>query len=52
MNTKEILDKIFKDPKTIYELTEFENMGKPIEEILNIYSKTVESGRDAGKTKY
>ena len=52
MNTKEILDKIFKDPKTLYELTEFDNLGKPFHEILNIYPKTSETGRDAGKTKY
>lgn len=52
MNTREILDKIFKDPKTLYELTEFETLGKPIHEIVTIYSKTAESGRDAGKTKY
>lgn len=52
MNTKEILDKIFKDPKTAYELTEFDYLGKPISDIINIYPKTSESGRDAGKTKY
>lgn len=52
MNTREILDKIFKDPKTLYELTEFENLGKPIHEIITIYSKVTDSGRDAGKTKY
>ena len=27
MNTKEVLDKIFKDPKTLYELTEFDTLG-------------------------
>jgi len=52
MNTKEIIDRIFKDPATKYELTEFENLGKPIHEILMIYPKTASSGRDAGKTKY
>jgi len=52
MNTKEVLARIFKDPQTTYELTEFENLGKPVDEILEIYSKTVEFGRDAGKTKY
>ncbi len=36
MNTKEIIDLIFKDPSAKYELTEFENLGKPIYEILNI----------------
>ena len=52
MKTKEILDRIFKDPKTKYELTEFEDLGKAIHELIEIYPKTVESGRDAGKTKY
>lgn len=52
MNTKEILDKIFKDPKTLYELTEFDTLGNNLHDILNIYPKTSESGRDAGKTKY
>ncbi len=52
MNTKEIIDKIFKDPKTKYELSGFEVLGKPIDKILDIFSKTVDSGREAGKTKY
>lgn len=52
MNTKEIIDRIFKDPATKYELTEFDNLGKPIHEILSIYPKTVATGRDAGKVKY
>ena len=52
MNTKEIVDCIFKDPGTKYELTEFENLGKPIHDILSIYPKTAATGRDAGKTKY
>ncbi len=52
MNTKEIIDLIFKDPSAKYELTEFENLGKPIHEILNIYPKTAATGKDAGKTKY
>lgn len=52
MNTKEIVDKIFKDPVTKYELTEFENLGKPIHDIIQIYPKTADTGRDAGKTKY
>jgi type I restriction enzyme M protein len=52
MNTKEIIERIFKDPDTKYGLTEFENLGKPIHDILTIYPKTAEIGRDAGKTKY
>lgn len=52
MTTKVIIDRIFKDPATQYELTEFENLGKPIDAILNIFAKTVTTGRDAGKTKY
>ncbi|MGD9972501.1 MAG: N-6 DNA methylase [Desulfatirhabdiaceae bacterium] len=34
------------------ELTEFENLGKPIHDILSIYPKISITGRDAGKTKY
>ena len=52
MNTREIIDRIFKDPATTYELTEFENLGRPLHEILSIYPKTAATGRDAGKTKY
>jgi len=52
MTTKEIIERIFKDPTNKYELTEFQDLGKPIEEIISIYSKVVETGRDAGKTKY
>jgi len=50
--TREIIDRIFKEPGIKYELTEFESLGKPIHEILTIYPKTAETGRDAGKTKY
>ena len=50
--TREIIERIFKEPGIKYELTEFESLGKPIHEILTIYPKTAETGRDAGKTKY
>ena len=52
MNTKEIIDHIFKDPSTTYELTEFDGLGKPIHDIISIYPKTTATGRDAGKVKY
>ena len=52
MTTNEIINKIFKDPKTKYELTQFDNLGKKIHEVIDIYPKTSNSGRDAGKTKY
>ena len=52
MNTKELIDRIFKEPGVKFELTEFENLGKPIHEIISIYPKSVTSGKDAGKTKY
>lgn len=52
MNTRELIDKIFKDPKTKYELSEFDSLGKPLNEIIHIYSKQIETGRDAGKVKY
>lgn len=51
MNIKEIIDRIFKDPGTNYELTEFENLGKPMHDILSIYPQTATTDRDAGKTK-
>lgn len=50
MTTKEVIDAIFKDPNTQYQLSEFDNLGKPVDKILTIYPKTVASGRDAGKT--
>lgn len=43
MTTKEIIDRIFKEPGVKFELTEFETLGKPIHEILNIYAKTAET---------
>ncbi|MEA1049804.1 N-6 DNA methylase [Lamprobacter modestohalophilus] len=52
MQIKEVIDRIFKEPGIQYELTEFENLGKPIREILTIYPKVVATGKDAGKTKY
>ncbi|SBT03698.1 Type I restriction-modification system methyltransferase subunit [Candidatus Accumulibacter aalborgensis] len=52
MNTKELIDRIFKEPGIKFELTEFENLGKPIHEVLTIYPKVVATGKDAGKTKY
>jgi type I restriction enzyme M protein len=52
LGTKEIIDRIFKDPAIHYELTEFVSLGKPIHEILSIYPKVTTSGKDAGKTKY
>lgn len=52
MTTKEVIDRIFKEPGIKYELTEFENLGKPVHEIISIHAKTIESGRDAGKVKY
>lgn len=52
MNTKELIDRIFKEPGIKFELTEFENLGKPIHDIITIYPKAVTTGKDAGKTKY
>jgi len=47
--SRELIDRIFKEPGIKYELTEFETLAKPIHDILDIYSKTVETGRDAGR---
>jgi type I restriction enzyme M protein len=52
MTTKEIIDRIFKEPGIAFELSEFENLGKPAHEIISIYLKTATTGKDAGKTKY
>lgn len=48
----ELIDRIFKELGIKYELTKFESLGKPINEILSIYPKTVKTGCDAGKTNY
>jgi len=52
VTSKEIIDRIFKEPGIKFELTEFQNLGKPVHEILAIYPKTATTGKDAGKTKY
>jgi type I restriction enzyme M protein len=52
VNTKELIDRIFKEPGIKFELTEFGALGKPIHEILAIYPKTAATGKDAGKIKY
>ena len=44
MNTKELIDRIFKEPGVKFELTEFENLGKPIHDIINIYPKAAATG--------
>jgi len=52
VTTKELIDRIIKEPGIKFELSEFGNLGKPIHDILAIYPKTVSTGKDAGKTKY
>lgn len=52
MNTKELIDRIFKEPGVKFELSEFENLGKPIHAIINIFPKAATTGKDAGKTKF
>ena len=52
MNTKELVDRIFKEPSIKFELTEFEDLGKPIHDIITIYPKVATPGKDSGKTKY
>jgi type I restriction enzyme M protein len=51
MNTQQVIDKIFKDPTVKYDLTEFEGLGKPIHEMLNIYAKDG-TGKQTGKKLY
>lgn len=52
MNTKELIDRIFKEPGVKFELVEFGNLGKPIHDIISIYPKAAATGKDAGKTKF
>jgi type I restriction enzyme M protein len=51
MNTQQVIDKIFKDPTVKYELTEFEGLGKPIYDMLDIYAKDG-TGKQTGKKLY
>lgn len=51
MTTQEVIDKIFRDPAVKHELTEFEGMGKPIYEMINIYAKNG-TGKLTGKQIY
>ena len=51
MNTQQVIDKIFKDPTVKYELTEFEGLGKPIQDMLDIYAKDG-TGKQTGKKLY
>ena len=51
MNSQQVIDKIFKDPSAKYDLTEFEGLGKPIHEMLNIHSKNG-TGKLTGKKIY
>lgn len=49
MTTKEVIELIFRDKSIKYDLTEFANIGKPIENILTIEEKMLESGAGTGK---
>lgn len=51
MTTQEVIDKIFKDPAVKYELSEFEGLGKPIHEMVDIHSKAG-TGKQTGKNLY
>jgi type I restriction enzyme M protein len=51
MNTQQVIDKIFKDPTVKYDLTEFEGLGKPIHEMVNIIAKDG-TGKQTGKKIY
>ncbi len=50
MDTKQVIDKIFKDPGIKYELSEFEDLGK-VEDMIEIFSKPG-TGKQTGKTIY
>ena len=52
MDTKQVIERVFKEPGVKFELTEFADLGKPVHEILSIYEKTATAGKEAGKTKH
>lgn len=52
LNTTEILDLIFKDPNTKYGLAELEDIKKKPHEIINIFPKTIGSGKSKGEVRY
>ena len=52
MNTKELIDRIFKEPGIKFALAEFEDLGKPIHDIITVYPKISTAGKAVGKTKY
>jgi type I restriction enzyme M protein len=52
MNTNEVIERIFREPGVKFELTTFDDLGKPIRDIVTIYPKTTVAGKDAGKTRY
>jgi len=52
LTTEQVIDLIFKDPAVKHGLAEFDDLGKPPHEILNIYAKAVESGRAKGEVRY
>jgi type I restriction enzyme M protein len=49
MTTNEVIETIFRDKSVKYDLTEFMNFKKPIEDILSIEEKITESGEHTGK---
>lgn len=52
LSTGQVLDLIFRDPAVKHGLAEFDDLGKKPEQILNIFQKTVESGRNTGEVRY
>jgi len=52
LTTAEVIDLIFRDPAVKYGLTEFDDLGKPPDQILQIFPKAVESGRAKGEVRY
>jgi type I restriction enzyme M protein len=52
LTTNEVLDLIFRDPAVKHGLAEFEDLGKKPHQVLNIFSKTFESGRNKGEARY
>jgi type I restriction enzyme M protein len=52
LTTEQVLDLIFRDPAVRHGLSEFDDLGKKPHQILNIFPKTIESGRNKGEVRY
>lgn len=52
LTTDQVLDLIFRDPAVKHGIAEFDDLGKKPHQILNIFPKTIEGGRNKGEIRY